>query len=199
MWGVPRMSKLNSLQSLSNKIGQWRLPILIILILGSVIVSGYSIQSNYANYQAQNRPIVVFNLQNSKLTMSNNNTTATIDFAVQNIGINPAYNVYSTICWASESQLQNIYYQEAATVNPIQSPNQITLPVEIVRHSSDRWYIYYLIKYSDAIDKGTEYAEDYWYSLDFNTQRLSDLLPTQKLAFQPYIDEFFAKQVIQHG
>jgi hypothetical protein len=54
------------------------------------------------------------------------------------------------------------------------------------------------MEYSDAANKGTQYTEDYWYSLDFDTQRLSDLLPTQKLAFQPYIDEFFARQVRRH-
>jgi hypothetical protein len=186
------------IQNLLDSIRRWRLLILIVLLFCSVIAAGYSMQTSYASQQAQNRPIMIFNLQSSELTISNDNATATIEFAVQNIGVNPAYNVKSTICWASESQLQNIYYQESGGVNPIRSPNQVMLLVEVVRHGSDRWYIYYLMEYSDNANKGTQYTEDYWYSLDFDTQRLSDLLPTQKLAFQPYIDEFFAKQVRRH-
>jgi len=189
------MSNISSLQSLSNRIGKWRLPILILLIFGSIIVAGYSMQSNYVNQQAQDRPIIIFNLQSSKLTISSDNATATIDFDLQNIGVNPAYNVYSRVCWASESELQNLFYQESLGVNPIRKPNQLTLSVEVVRNGNDRWYMYYLIEYSDAANKGTQYADDYWYSLDFNTRRLSDLTPTQKLAFQPYIDAFFAKEV----
>jgi hypothetical protein len=198
MWGVPNMSNRKPLQSLSNKIGKWRVPILILLIFGSIIAAGYSMQSNYVNQQAQNRPILIFNSQTSKLTMSDGNTTATIDFQVQNIGVNPAYNIYSVICWAAESKLQAIRHQESTTVNPLRTPNQIILSLKVVRDDSSKWYMYYLIKYSDAVNKGTEYVDEYWYSLDFDIQRVSDLSPTEKLAFQPYIQAFFAMQVIGH-
>lgn len=194
MWGVPHMSTRRPLQSLSDRIGKWRFPILVLLVLGSVIAAGYSMQASYVNQQAQERPILIFNLETSKLTLSSNNATATIDFDVKNIGVNPAYNVYSRVLWASESELQNLFYQESLGVNPIRSPNQLTLSVEVVRNGNDRWYMYYLIEYSDTANKGTEYADDYWYSLDFNTGRLSDLTPTQKLAFQPYIDASLAKE-----
>lgn len=194
IWGVPHMSSRRPLQWLSDRIGKWRVPILILLILGSVIAAGYSMQTSYANQQAQDRPIMIFNLQASELTVSSDNTTATIDFAVQNIGVNPAYNVYSKVLWAAESELQNIYYQESMGVNPIRNPNQVMLQVKVLERGCDRWYIYYLIEYSDAADKGTEYTDAYWYSLDFNSQRLSDLTPAQKVAFQPYVDAFSATE-----
>lgn len=196
MWGVPRISKLSFVQSLSNKIGKWRLPIFILLIFASLIAAAYSIQSSFISQQEQNRPIVIFDTQNSKLTFADDNTTATIDLQVKNTGFNPAYNVSSLVCWAPESNLQNIWWQESSSVNPLLRFGAITLSVEVLRNGSDRWYLYYLTKYTDAANKGTQYADEYWYSLDFTIQRLSALSPAQKLEFQPHINAFLAKHAM---
>ena len=190
IWGIPRMSKFRLAQRVSDKINRWRFPILIGLILSSIIVAGYSIQSNYGSLQSQNRPILIFN-QSSELTVAVDDTTAIMDFHIENIGVNPAYGIYSRVCWAPESSLENLMYYEAPpSVNPLYPNNQIMLPIEIVRHNSDRWYIYYLLRYSDTANKGTEYTDEYWYLLDFNTRDLRMLSPMQKQTFQPFIDTF---------
>ena len=190
IWVVPHTNKLRPLQSLLQKINRWRFLILVALILSSVIVAAYSMQSNYVRLQLQNRPILIFN----QITIAGNHTIATVVFPIENIGVNPAYRIHSRVCWAPESklQLQNLSSRNVTSVNPLYPHNQIILPIEFVRNDSDRWYIYYLLEYSDAANKGTEYTEEYWFVFDFNTDYLSELTPTEKQDFQPCIDEFLA-------
>lgn len=184
---VPRTSRLRHLQWLLRKINNtWRILILVLLILSSVIVAAYSMQSG---------PIVILS-QNG--TIAGDNTTAIINFYIENIGVNPAYSIDPRICWAPESKPQDLSSPGISVEVFYLSPGkQNMLPLHFLRNDllgndSDRWYMYYRLEYSDAPNKGTEYTEEYWYLFDFSTRSLSELSPTQKQAFQPYIDEFLA-------
>jgi hypothetical protein len=184
---VPRMSRLRHLQWLLRKINNtWRILILVLLILSSVIVAAYSVQ---------NRPIVILS-QNG--TIAGDNTTAIINFYMENIGVNPAYSIHPTVCWAPESKPQYLSSPGISlTALYLYPGEQYLLPFYLPRNDlfgndSDRWYICYRLEYSDAPNKGTEYTEEYWYLFDFSTRGLSELSPTQRQAFQPYIDQFLA-------
>ena len=192
LWGlfigvVPHTSRLRHLQWLLRKINNtWRILILVLLILSSVIVAAYSMQ---------NRPIVILS-QNG--TIAGDNTTAIINFYIENIGGNPAYDIDPIVCWAPESKPQYLSSPGiGVTVFYLYPGEQYMLPFYLPRNDlfgndSDRWYIYYRLEYSAAPNKGIEYTEQYWYLFDFSTRGLSELSPTQKQAFQPYIDEFLA-------
>ena len=130
--------------------------------------------------------------------IAGDNTTAIINFYIENIGVNPAYSIDPRICWAPESKPQDLSSPGISVEVFYLSPGkQNMLPLHFLRNDllgndSDRWYMYYRLEYSDAPNKGTEYTEEYWYLFDFSTRSLSELSPTQKQAFQPYIDEFLA-------
>jgi hypothetical protein len=184
---VPRTSRLRHLQWLLRKINNtWRILILVLLILSSVIVAAYSMQ---------NGPIVILS-QNG--TVAGDNTTAIINFYIENIGGNPAYDIDPSVCWAPESKPQYLSSPGiSVTVFYLYPGEQHTLPLHFRRNDffgndSDRWYIYYRLEYSDAPNMGVEYTQQYWYLFDFSTRSLSELSPTQKQAFQPYIDQFLA-------
>jgi hypothetical protein len=192
LWGlfievVPRTNKLRHLQQPLRKINNtWRVLILVLLILSSVIVAAYSIQ---------NRPILILNQSGM---IAGDNTTVTINFYIENIGVNTAYSIHPTVCWAPESKPQDISSPGiSVTLFYLCQGEQYMLPLKLDRNDflgndSDRWYIYYHLEYSDAPNKGTEYTEQYWYLFDFSTRSLSELSPTQKQAFQSYIDELLA-------
>ena len=189
VWGlfivvVPRTNKLRHLQQPLRKINNtWRVLILVLLILSSVIVAAY----NYV----QNRPIVILS-QNGMIF--DDNTTVTINFYIENIGVNTAYNINPRVSWAPESKPQDLSSPGiAVTVFYLHSGEQSVLPLKLDRNyflgnfignDGDRWYIYYTLEYSDAPSKGTEYTEQYSYLLDLSTRSLSALPQTP--AFQPY-------------
>jgi hypothetical protein len=180
---VPHTSKLRHLQWLLRKINNtWRILILVLLILSSVVVAAYSMQ---------NRPIVILS-QNG--TIAGDNTTAIINFYIENIGGNPAYDIHPSVCWAPESKPQDLSSPGiSVTVFYLYPGEQDTLPLRFSRNDffgndSDRWYIYYRLEYSDARNMGVEYTQEYWYLFDFSTRSLSELSPAQKQAFQPYIN-----------
>jgi hypothetical protein len=180
---VPRMSRLRRLEWLLRKINNtWRILILVLLILSSVIVAGYSIQ---------NRPILILNQSG---TVAGNNTTAIINFYMENIGGSPAYIIYPRVCWAPESKPQDLSSPGiSVTVFYLYPGEQDMWPFYLSRNDflgndSDRWYIYYRLEYSDARNMGVEYTQEYWYLFDFSTRSLSELSPAQKQAFQPYVD-----------
>jgi len=191
LWGlfigvVPHTNKLRDLQQLLRKISKtWRILVLVLLILSSVIVAAYSIQ---------NRPIVILSQSG---TIAGDNTTAIINFYVENIGGNPAYDIDPSVRWAPELKPQYLSSPGMSiTVFYLYPGEQAMLPLYLPRtdffgNDSDRWYIYYRLEYSDARNMGIEYAQQYWYLFDFSTRSLSELSPTQKEAFQPYIDELF--------
>jgi len=164
----------------------WRVLILVLFILGSVIAAAYSMQG---------RPTVILN-QNG--TVAGDNTTAIIDFRIENVGDGPAYDIGPVVCWAPESKPEYLSSPGiSVTVFHLYPGEQDDLPFHLPRrdffgNDSDRWYIYYRLKYSDAPNMGVEYAEEYWYLFDFSTGGLSELLPIQRQAFQPYVDEFLA-------
>lgn len=188
IWAVPHMKKLHPPQWLLKplKINDWRFLILVVLILSSVIVATYSMQ---------NIPIVVLS-QNG--TIAGDNTTAIINFYIENIGANPAYNIDPMVCWAPESKPQYLSSPGiSVTIFYLYPGEQYMLPLHFPRNDlfgndSDRWYIYYRLEYSDAPNIGLEYTQQYWYLFDFSTRGLSELPSTQKEAFQPYIDELLA-------
>jgi hypothetical protein len=184
---VPHTSRLRHLQWLLHKINNtWRILILVLLILSSVIVAAYSMQ---------NGPIVILG---QKGVIAGDNTTATIDFYIENIGCGPAYVIDPTVCWAPESKPQYLSSPGIGViVFHLYPGEEDMLPLRFSRNDffgndSDRWYIYYRLEYSDARTMGVEYTEEYWYLFDFSTRSLSEPSPTQKQAFQPYIDKFLA-------
>ena len=187
IWVMPRISKLRHLQRpLHNINNTWRVLILVLLILSSVIVAAYSMRGG---------PIVILN-QNG--TITGDNTTAIMNFYIENIGGNPAYDIDPIVCWAPESKPQYLSSPGiSVTVFYLYPGEQHMLPLHFPRNDlfgndSDRWYICYRLEYSDAPNSGVEYIQQYWYLFDFSTRGLSQLSPTQKQAFQPYIDQFLA-------
>jgi hypothetical protein len=188
IWAVPHIKKLHPPQWLLKplKINDWRFLILVVLILSSVIVAAY----NYASRQSHIRPIVIL----SQNGIAGDNTTVTINFYIENIGVNTAYNIYPIVCWAPESKPQDLSYPGmSVSVWYLDSGEQDMLPLKLDRNDflgnflgndSDRWYIYYSLEYSDAPSKGTEYTEQYSYLFDFSTRSLSEL--SRAPAFQPY-------------
>jgi hypothetical protein len=195
LWGlfigvVPHTNKLRHLQQLLRKINStWRVLILVLLILSSVIVAAYSMQNR------PNRPMVILS-QNG--TIAGDNTTAIINFYIENIGGNPAYDIDPTVCWAPESKPQYLSSPGiSVTVFYLYPGARHMLPLHFRRNDlfgndSNRWYIYRRLEYSDAPNEGAEYTEEYWYLFDFSTRSLLELSPTQREAFQPYVDEFLA-------
>jgi hypothetical protein len=184
---VPHVNRLRHLQQPLRRISKtWRVLILVLLILGSVIVAAYSMQ---------NGPILILSQRG---TIVIGNTTAIINFYVENIGGNPAYDIGPSVCWAPESKPQYLSSPGMQVVKFYLYPGEEGIfPFYLSRtdffgNDSDRWYIYYRLKYSDARNIGVEYTQQYWYLFDFNTRSLSELSPTQKQAFQPYVDELFA-------
>jgi hypothetical protein len=186
---VPRTSRLRHVQWLLRKINNtWRILILVLLILSSVIVAAYSMRGG---------PIVILN-QNE--TIEGDSTTAIINFYIENIGGSPAYDIDPIVCWAPESNPQYLsspgisltvfyLYPGEQYMLPLRFP-----PIDLLGNDSDsdRWYIYYRLEYSDAPNSGVEYIQQYWYLFDLSARSLSELSPTQKQAFQPYIDQFLA-------
>jgi len=190
LWGlfigiVPRTSRFRHLQRLLRKMNNtWRISIFVLLILTSVIVAAHPVQG---------RPMVILS-QNA--TIAGDSTLATINFYIENIGANPAYDIGRSVCWAPESKLQYLSSPGiSVTVFYLYPGEQHILPLGLPRsdffgNDSDRWYIYYRLEYSDAPNVGVQYAQQYWYLFDFSTRGLSELSSTQKKAFQPYVDEF---------
>ncbi len=185
---MPHMNKLRHLQQPLRKIsGKWRVLVLVLLILSSVIVAAYSIQ---------NKPVLILSQRGM---IVEDNTTAIINFYVENIGANTAYRVEPKLRWAPESKPQYLSSPGIGVVKFYLYPGEecifpLCLPRnDFFGNDSDRWYIYYRLEYSDARNMGIEYAQQYWYLFDFSTRSLSELSPTQKEAFQPYIDEFYAQ------
>jgi hypothetical protein len=182
---VPHVHKLRHLQQPLRKISNtWRVWILVILILSSIIAAAYSMQ---------NRPILIVNYSG---TVVGDNATPIIYLEIENIGANPAYRIVPILYWAPESELQNLF-SPGMTIGILYlyPHEQCMLPLQLELNDSDKWYIYYIyyrLEYSDAPNKGIKYAVEYWYLFDFSTRCLSNLSPTQKEAFQPYIDELFA-------
>jgi hypothetical protein len=166
----------------------WRILILVLLILSSVIVAAYSMRGG---------PIVILNQDG---TIAGDGTTDIIRFYIENVGGSPAYDIDPIVCWAPESNPQYLSSPGiSVTVFYLYPGERDTLPLHFPSHDlfgndsdGDRWYIYYRLEYSDAPNSGIEYIQQYWYLFDLSARSLSELLPTQKQAFQPYIDQFLA-------
>jgi len=140
-------------------------------------------------------PIVILN---QDATIAGDGATAVIKFYIENVGGRPAYDIDPSVCWVPESKLQYLsspgisvtvfyLYPGKQSIHPLTLPRR-----DFFGNDSDRWYIYYRLEYSDAPNMGVEYTQQYWYVFDFSTGGLSELSPTQKQAFQPYIDQFLA-------
>lgn len=186
---VPRMTRLHHLQWLLRKTNNaWRVSILVLLILSSVIVAAYSVRGG---------PVVILNEDG---TTAGDGTTAIVQFYIENVGGGPAYDIEPMVWWAPESNPQHLSSPGISrTLFYLYPGEQDALPLQFPPRNlfgndsdTDRWFIYYRLEYRDAPNTGIEYIRQYWYLFELSTRSLSELSPTQKQAFQPYIDQFLA-------
>lgn len=182
---------------------KYRILILALLVLVTIVVSSYTIQSKNALLWQQNRPLIVIN-PSTQTEFSTDNTaqmaTHTITFQYENVGKSTAYQFRIITCAAPENQPQDIFGDDdVMNPNPFQPQEQMTYrlgfsqPFERINGrvgmATVVWYIYVQLSYSDSLVRGNLYSEEYWYAVDSGGIRVQQ--QTEKQVFQPFVNNFY--------
>lgn len=203
-FGVPKMKHWE--KKISTRLKQYRVLILGVLIFISLVLSAYTLQSN-KNIAMEHRPILNIG-KSTEISTSEDEikeiATFNITFHIENAGDRAAYQFFSRICFAPESRLQNILsYDDLIETNPIQPHEEDLVPVGIDQSfrksdgtlvvGSETWFIYYLLKYSDAPTGGNWYSDEYWFALSLNDKTVRSLTLEEKQIFQPLVNLHYEK------
>ncbi len=195
----------------------WIIPLVLLItwvIVGFTFMMPYNIykieeqritelQKKNEVLQQQYRPILTIN-DSTKVSVINDEkkqiTTFNIDFHIENIGNTAAYLLSTKIYFAPKRNPQEIYgMPEQTDTNPLHSHVEtlvtqgISQPFsksnDVLYIQNIEWYIYVLLKYTDAPDDGNMYSEEYWFYLDLNSNSVRSLTPDEKQEFQPYVNK----------
>jgi hypothetical protein len=197
-WG----KKMN--ESIIQWFKKYRILVLIILVITSLIISAYTIQVNDSYYEL-NRPQLILNVEDINYILDKENRTIslTIDFIIENSGNRTAYQVITRQCSAPLNMPYDIYaYPDLAETNPIytSTPKIVTYnyTANYTISNNDQQVnpditilVYTKLTYSDKLNNGNNYEEVFWFAYQSKYNSVISAMPEWKTAFEPYVNKFY--------
>ncbi len=180
---------------------RFRWVILFIAVLLSMVFASYTLQNTRGDWQL-NRPYLSYQAEKGEVEIlyddDDNLLYFEIHIPLQNTGNSIAYDINYKSYLAPITNISVIDNQNSSDPNPL-LPNGFRPFVFIqyqpyqkvddqIQVASTTWYLKLEISYSDALEKGHNYSETYWFKLDYNIpDMLLSMTKQEATAFEAVI------------